>query len=385
MLGFPVIVVLQVPFVAEGAWPLFVGAVVVILLINAIGWAIGSRGWSRRIEMLLPNAAIVAIWLMTATSGGVTGAFAVSLLVPLIWFVAYAEPGDVLVAMVVTATCLLLPAQELIPQLPDQGSIALRAAFVVLLVVILATVRPLVIQLRLNAYRAERAQHSLHTSHAALAHDLRTPLTAICGLATLTLQRLESDDDERALDALVEYAERIAELGWAAEGIIDGVLELSRSGQRLPSVEPIELEPLVEQVAASVPGIQLELGEMPEAIVGHRSSLERLFRNLLDNAARHAVRGTEDPPATVAVTGTTSSAGWHITISDDGPGFDPLELSTLFEPWRRGDAASEVGRGLGLAIAAAIVEQHGGDISASTPHEGGARVTFTLSRTPAGA
>ena len=102
-------------------------------------------------------------------------------------------------------------------------------------------------------------------------------------------------------------------------------------------------------------------------------ALRRLFANLLDNALRYG--------ASAAVALERSGSEIVVTVDDDGPGIPALERSAVFEPFYRVEPSRSRetgGAGLGLAIARAIVEAHGGRISADAAPEGGARIRVVL-------
>jgi signal transduction histidine kinase len=124
------------------------------------------------------------------------------------------------------------------------------------------------------------------------------------------------------------------------------------------------------------------VGDVPETIVGHEPSVRRLFANLLENAAIHGVGPPPGDIAHVRVDGSDQVGGWRFTVRDQGPGIRSDEADVVFQPWRRGVDARDGGHGLGLAIVAAIVEQHGGTITVDDAHDAGAAFTFTLSRMP---
>ncbi|MCW2927433.1 MAG: sensor signal transduction histidine kinase [Thermoleophilia bacterium] len=381
MFGFPILTLLGWWVVEPGARTEYLAAVAWVIVMNTIGWVAPITSWPRWAEMSLPTSVIVALWVMAAATGGVAGGFAVMIFSPILWFAMFADPRDMVMAVAVLGACLVLPAQRIFDGFPDQGNGIQRAAFLMTALTLMAGARPLVVRLRRNEALARRATTALETSHTALAHDLRTPLTAICGLATLSQQRLRdpSSDD---VAAAVEYAGKIGELGWRAASIIDGVMELSRAGEQLPSVERVDVAGVLSQLEAEIPTVIVVRDEVPGEIVAHRPSIERLFRNLLENAARHGVRDTLNPAVRVTVTGGSVSRGWRFSIVDDGPGFRVDEVDGLFRRWSRGSDAQGSGHGLGLAIAAAIVEQHGGSIHASNDPAGGARIDFSLTDAP---
>lgn len=221
---------------------------------------------------------------------------------------------------------------------------------------------------------AERLRSSILS---ALSHDVRTPLTVLCGMAeSLTRQRppLASKAQETA-QALHEQALHLS-------GMVSNLLDMARlqAGEiRLHR----EWQPLEEVIGASIKllgnslnthPVKVELDTALPLLNFDAVLLERVFCNLLENAAKYA------PPATtILIQATATGDKAQVTIHNAGTGFPPAQLTQVFELFRRGQAESAVpGVGVGLAICRAIIEAHGGEISASNPESGGASVCFTL-------
>ena len=116
-----------------------------------------------------------------------------------------------------------------------------------------------------------------------------------------------------------------------------------------------------------------EISPGPVIVRGDAVALRRLFANLIDNALRygtHAAVTVERAPSAVAV-----------LVDDDGPGIPALERAAVFEPFYRIEGSrsrATGGAGLGLAIARAIAEAHGGKIGAEAAPSGGARIRVLL-------
>ncbi len=116
--------------------------------------------------------------------------------------------------------------------------------------------------------------------------------------------------------------------------------------------------------------MQFELGHLP-LVDGDYTQLEQVVTNLLENAARHAPRGS-----TVRIGGTEVGDRVEIWVDDEGPGIAPFERHRVFEAFRRGDGSSS--SGIGLTICKAIVEAHEGHISVDGAPSGGARFKFSV-------
>ena len=180
----------------------------------------------------------------------------------------------------------------------------------------------------------------------AIGHDLKTPLAAL-------RVRIESvsDEDERA-----KMAASIEELART----LDDILSLARVGRSNETRERTDLSAL----AASIVEEYEDLGQPVELISTQRVAapvrgtlLRRALRNLVDNALRYGDR------AQVSVARENGTALFR--VSDNGPGIPEHEIAAMLEPFRRGETSrsrSTGGAGLGLTLARAIAEQHGGSL-----------------------
>jgi signal transduction histidine kinase len=173
----------------------------------------------------------------------------------------------------------------------------------------------------------------------------------------------------------------------ALSALIDDLFELSRleAGDISWTLERVALGELVAETVdamrlqAQAAGVSVEAA-IPDDLAAARANPEKLQRvlfNLIQNAIRHS-------PADGSVVVRASSLGdmVEVEVADTGPGIPPQERELVFDAFYRGDAArSTAGAGLGLAVARAIVEAHGGriwladDESAEMP---GTRVRFSL-------
>ncbi|MEY4592121.1 MAG: hypothetical protein RIR18_1016 [Pseudomonadota bacterium] len=215
---------------------------------------------------------------------------------------------------------------------------------------------------------------------SALSHDLRTPLTAMVGLAD-SLSLIKPPLPVQALEtaqALHEQAERLA-------GLVGNLLDMARLNAGQVTLRR-EWQPLEEVIGASIKLLGHALAQHPvrvslppdlpllefDAVL-----IERVLCNLLENAAKYAPESSSIDLAAITQADTVK-----ITVSDQGPGFPEQGAENLFEMFVRGQTtsgeSSKPGTGLGLAICKAIVEAHAGCISAENKAEGGAVVAFTL-------
>jgi signal transduction histidine kinase len=224
----------------------------------------------------------------------------------------------------------------------------------------------------------ERLDHSFDgqrrfISHAS--HELRTPLTLNRALLEVAVYRRNASVETRQL------GETLLEINRQHERLIDGLLLLARSERELAKRSFVDLADLVAHVVAQLaPGevtIDTEAGEAPTT--GNPVLLERLVRNLVDNAARYNVP-KEGWVWVRTRTGPDSEA--VLEVSNTGPVVPRYGVPELFEPFHRIEtdqlSATTPGAGLGLSIVQAVARAHGGSVHAEPRSEGGLIVTVTL-------
>jgi len=221
---------------------------------------------------------------------------------------------------------------------------------------------------------------------ANISHDLRTPLACLQGyLETLLLKRPELTPEEQRsyLEVALKQTEQLS-------GLVARLFHLAKldSGQIAVTPEPFALGDLVQDVAQdfelSAAGRQIELKtsirpDLP-LVLGDIGLIERVLRNLIDNALRYTQRG-----GTVAI--SARPAGMHavVEVSDTGVGIPAEDLPRIFERFYRVEKNRETAAGhsgLGLAIVKRIIELHGSTIAVtSTP--GNTVFRFTIAYAPA--
>jgi len=222
-----------------------------------------------------------------------------------------------------------------------------------------------------------RSEERLRRFVADASHELRTPLTSIRGYAELFRRGADTRPDDLA-KSMTNIEGEAARMGV----LVDDLLLLARLDQGRPlERDPVDVAAVVgdavESARAVEPGRSIELTvETPVEIVGDGGRLRQVADNLLDNARVHA------PDAPVHVRVGRDGADAVIEVADEGPGIDPEVGSRIFERFTRGDPSRSRGTGgagLGLSIAAAIVEAHGGSVTATARPDGtGTVVTIRL-------
>ncbi|MDD5390480.1 MAG: DUF4118 domain-containing protein [Gallionellaceae bacterium] len=212
---------------------------------------------------------------------------------------------------------------------------------------------------------------------SALSHDLRTPLTALVGLAdTVAEGRAAQPDKQRAMMLAI----RDQALG--INRLVGNLLEMARLQSGAVTLNK-EWQPVEEVIGASLQQMRLQLE-------GHRVTvkimpalppvafdavlIERAICNLLENAAKYSPLDSE-----IILSAERLHEWLDIAVCDRGKGLPEGDVSELFGVFRRGQRESNIpGLGLGLAIVRNIVEAHGGSVDAHNRKDGGACFRFWL-------
>jgi two-component system OmpR family sensor kinase len=208
---------------------------------------------------------------------------------------------------------------------------------------------------------------------ADASHELRTPIAALqASIETLLREQPERPERDRLEAAVARESERLGRL-------VDDLLGLARL-EAHPARTPVDLativRPLIEDAHTRAPGAAITLSTDNDTTVsGDPDALERVLRNLIDNALA-AIR----PTGRIDVQLRRRNGCTEALVADDGPGVPEHERQRIFERFVRLDPGKP-GHGLGLAIARRIAQQHDGDLTCdATPH--GAIFTLTLPTEP---
>ncbi len=221
--------------------------------------------------------------------------------------------------------------------------------------------------------RIETSMHQLHTITDSLAHDLRSPLTAIRGKLEMSLSTgLQSDQSEQIVSVIEELDRMTDFLNMSLD-----VAEAKADALRLNRV-PVDLDELLRimidlyEPSMSEKGLQILLNSGgPLVIEADAALIHRMIANLFDNELKHL------PSAcTVNLRLSIENNAASFILEDDGPGFDPEVLPHLFE--RRIKGKKSTGHGLGLAFVDAVARAHGGTVAAFNRKESGAHLAITL-------
>lgn len=231
-----------------------------------------------------------------------------------------------------------------------------------------------------RARLAAESERLRNTLLASLSHDLRTPLTALAGLAeSLPLA------GPPLPAAQAELAEAIRREALRTHALARDLLDLARL--QSDAVTLAREWQLIEEIVASATEASAHALREHRLVVDVAGDLplvrldpvlmERVLCNLIDNAVAHTPAG-----GTIALSARRESDSIEIAVTDTGSGLPRGSAQTLFDRFVRGtptDGANPAGgggTGLGLAIVRAIVEAHGGEVRAENRAEGGARFTL---------
>ena len=227
---------------------------------------------------------------------------------------------------------------------------------------------------RMEAAReGERLRTALIDS---LTHELRTPLTSIRAAAT-TLIESDGLDDASRLDLATIVDEEASRL----DALIGEAVEMAEIDAKVVKVRPVAQRPrtLLDQAVAESQAalarhrviIDAEEPDKPAWFDAHL--LGRVFRHLLENAARYSPSGSR-----ITLRARRTSGRLEFFVEDNGPGIDSVDLPLIFEKFYRGreGAASRKGSGMGLAIVRALLIAHGGAIEASSTRKEGTSFRF---------
>ena len=213
---------------------------------------------------------------------------------------------------------------------------------------------------------------------AALAHDLKTPLTVIQGNVDLMIET-ELDKEQRL------YAEYISSSSEQMKLYVRTLIDISRAaaGYQL-HMENIDFPDYVEYLRGQIEalcrtknvGLQMEIKELPTALTGDKLLLERAIMNVVNNALDYS-----PPGGSIHISVTGNQDDLKITISDEGSGFSKMDVMHAQEQFYMADhsRSSDLHFGMGLFITTSVVSQHGGKLILSNSEEtGGAQVTIEI-------
>jgi len=226
--------------------------------------------------------------------------------------------------------------------------------------------------------RIERLVGELKSVSDNVAHDLKSPLTRIRGMAETTLSGPEDIKNYKEMaGAVIEESDRLVDM-------INTMLEIARTDSGIANLDKSRLDlngiareavdlfgPLAEDRGGA---IQCEMPKDPVFVSGDIRRLQRAVANVLDNAIKHSGEG-----GLVTLTLITEAGLAKLSITDTGPGISEADMPRVFDRFYRAEKSRTTpGSGLGLSLALAIIRAHGGDIAVKSSEGKGSEFTITL-------
>ena len=234
--------------------------------------------------------------------------------------------------------------------------------------------------LELQAVELRRANNDLEGFSYSVSHDLRAPLRAIHGFASLLGQQQPTRTDTESQHFLSRINENILRMS----ALIDDLLEFSKCGRQPLEMSGLDMESLARTAAAEAVSAH-ESQAAPEVIVdplpaawGDPHLLLQVWRNLLDNAVKYSSKVSAPR---IRVSGREDGDRVVFEVRDNGVGFDSRYSESLFGVFQRLHRISDYpGSGVGLAIVQRIVSRHDGHVWAQSEPNQGSTFGFALPR-----
>ena len=232
---------------------------------------------------------------------------------------------------------------------------------------------------RLLEHERDNKLMNVEAITASIAHEVRQPLTAIASSGSAALRFLDGAQPD--LRKVQELLKKVTSESHRASEVFESIRALFRKGDQ--EVEPVDLNDVTLEVLKS---FREELhennviarseitAELPP-VEGHRSQLRQVIFNLVNNSLEAMEKTPERSRTLLLRTELQGRDAIVVTVEDLGPGIDPKQLDGIFEAFV---TTKSHGMGLGLAICRAIVERHGGQLSAVSDGKHGAKFTFAL-------
>jgi signal transduction histidine kinase len=221
--------------------------------------------------------------------------------------------------------------------------------------------------------RIESSVHQLHTITDSLAHDLRSPLTAIRGKLEVSLSSAVKSEQGETIVSAIEELDRLTEFLNRSLDVAEAradALRLSRSEVDLDELVRVMID--LYEPCMSERGLRLQLRSASAVkVFADAALIHRVIANLLDNELKHVPAS-----CTILMHLQIEDDCAVLVLEDDGPGFAEEIDGEMFG--RRVKGTGSTGHGLGLAFVQAVVGAHGGTVTASNRQEGGARLVISL-------
>lgn len=226
-----------------------------------------------------------------------------------------------------------------------------------------------------RTHQLEESLSELEAFSYTVSHDLRAPLRVMQSYAQIIREDFGEDLDQTVID----YLERIAAAGSRLDRLILDLLTYSRVSRSSLVMQPIELEPVIEDVLSGYPDMQhsaviITVDSPLPKVMGDKSSLTQCFSNLIGNAVKFV---PEERNPEVRITGEVKGRHAVIRVSDNGIGIPAEHRERIFRIFERATPGNDFeGTGIGLAIVKKAMDRMGGEIDVFSGSDEGA--TFEL-------
>lgn len=232
------------------------------------------------------------------------------------------------------------------------------------------------------AYKHDMTVVSLHrgpTILAAVAHELRGPLSAMATASELLERDFDRLDRQQAMLMVSSINRRALWL----RGLVENLLcaATADDGRLRIQQRPVELRALVEDVVMLIEPLlrrkaqrlRLRARPLPSVVTGDEHRLSQVVINLISNASKYSDVGS---PIDVAV--TMRAGVLRVTVADRGPGVAEAHAGQLFQAYNRAGRTDSDGLGIGLSVVHSIVEAHNGQVGYADRTGGGSVFWFEL-------
>ncbi len=242
------------------------------------------------------------------------------------------------------------------------------------------------LELRKNKQLLEEAFHNLEEKNQELerfafiaAHDLKSPLAGVSGIAQLFLDEYDAQVDEEGKEMLKMLIGSTDKL----RSLIDGLLDYSRSEKLLTEkkskIDSLALKNDIAGLFTFNNNLELNLRTTVTELVANRTALDQILINLITNAIKY-----NDKDLIKIELGISENAShYKFYVQDNGPGIDPNfhdRIFNIFEILAPNDKYGQTGNGIGLATVKKIVGKSGGTIKVESDSGKGAKFIFTLEK-----
>ena len=221
--------------------------------------------------------------------------------------------------------------------------------------------------------RIENSMQQLHSMSDSLAHDIRSPITAVRGKLETSLTARSTEELTESVVSSIEVLDRLSHFLTESLDVAEANADALRLNRSEIDLEEVLLSMInLYDPGMTEKGLKLSFNSRGSVkIHADPALINRLISNLFDNEMTHL-----PPESLITIALGVEGDFAKLTVEDNGPGFDPDLIDDIFERQKRGKQST--GRGLGLAFVQAVVRAHGGTIRAQNRETGGARISIAL-------